>query len=113
MQVNGYRHFESQKSTYRQDEINTCGSWRYIEVLWSETIRLWKKLHIIYNIITCNTELEANGPEQCPVHKWIIRLNRFFLVNYMNKFTKSPNWLKQFVANEGRNKSFYGFSLFM
>ncbi len=56
-------HFESQKSKYRQDTINTRGSWRYMEVLWSETIGLCKNLKIIYNIIPCNItcpELQAN-----------------------------------------------------
>ncbi len=33
-----------------------------IEVLWSETIGLCKKLSIIYSIMTCNPEPEANGP---------------------------------------------------
>ncbi len=32
-----------------------------IEVLWSETIGLCKKLNIIYNIITCNPETQATG----------------------------------------------------
>ncbi len=39
--------------------MNTRGSWQYIEVLWSETIGLCKKLNIIYNIITCNPEPRA------------------------------------------------------
>ncbi len=34
--------------------MNTHGSWRNIEVLWSETFGLCKKLNINYNIITCN-----------------------------------------------------------
>ncbi len=34
-------------------QINTCGSWQYAEVWWSETIGLYKKLYMIYNI-TCN-----------------------------------------------------------
>lgn len=33
MQVHSYHLFETQKSIYRQHKINTCGSWRYIEVL--------------------------------------------------------------------------------
>ncbi len=61
MQVNGYQHFESQKSIYKQNKINPCDFWRYIEVLWSETIGLCKKLNIIYNIITCNKEPQATG----------------------------------------------------
>ncbi len=81
MQVNGYRHFESQKSIYRQHKMNPRGSWLYIEVLWSETIGLCKKLNIIYNIITCNPEPQANSPEWCPVHERIILLKWFFLVN--------------------------------
>jgi len=40
--------------------INIYGSWRYIEILWSEAIGLCMKLNIIYNIITCNPEPEAN-----------------------------------------------------
>ncbi len=39
-------------------------------------------LNIIYCIITCNPEPQANSPEWYPVHKLImILLNRFFLVN--------------------------------
>ncbi len=34
-----------------------------IEILWSKTIGLCKKLNIIYNIITCNPEPQANGAE--------------------------------------------------
>ncbi len=41
--------------------INTCGSWRYIQVLWSKTIGLCKKLNIIYNTNICNTEPQTNG----------------------------------------------------
>ncbi len=40
--------------------INIYGSWRYIEILWSEAIGLCMKLNIIYNIIICNPEPEAN-----------------------------------------------------
>ncbi len=40
--------------------INIRGSWWYIEILWSETIGLCMKLNIIYNIIICNPEPEAN-----------------------------------------------------
>ncbi len=29
------------------------------------------KLNIIYNIITCNPEPQADGPEWCPVCEWI------------------------------------------
>ncbi len=35
----------------KEHKINTRGSWRYIEVSWSETISLCKKPNIIYNII--------------------------------------------------------------
>ncbi len=70
--------FESQKTHIRQHKINTRDSWRYIEVLWSETIGLCKKLNIIYNIITCNPEPQKNGPKWCPVHEQIILLNCFF-----------------------------------
>ncbi len=65
----------------RQDQMNTRGSWWYIEVLWSEIIGLCKKLNIIYNIITCNPEPRGNGAERCPVRERIILLNWFFLVN--------------------------------
>ncbi len=58
MQVNSYRNFESKKKHIRQHKINTCDSWWYIEVLWSWTIGLCKKLNIIYYIITCNPELQ-------------------------------------------------------
>ncbi len=34
-----------------------------------------KTLNIIYNIITCNPEPQANGPEWCLVHVRIILLN--------------------------------------
>ncbi len=73
MQVNGYRHFESQKSIYRQHKMNPRGSWLLTEVLWSET-ELCKKLNIIYNIITCNPEPQANGPEWCMSEAQIYRL---------------------------------------
>ncbi len=59
MQVNGYRHFESQKSMYSQHKMNARGSWWYIDVLWIETTGLCKKLNIINNIITCNPEPQA------------------------------------------------------
>ncbi len=74
-------HFESQKIHIRQHKMNPRDSWWYIEVLWSETISLCKKLNIIYYIITCNPEPQTNGLEWCPVHERIILLNRFFLVN--------------------------------
>ncbi len=56
MQVYSYSHFKSQKKHIRQHKINTCGSWRNIEILWGKTISLWlcKKLNIIYDIIICN-----------------------------------------------------------
>ncbi len=63
--------------------MNTSGSWWYIEVLWSETINLCRKLNIIYNIITCNPEPQANGLEWCLVHKWIILLNWFTKSNWI------------------------------
>ncbi len=56
---------------------------------------------IIYNIITCNPEPQANCLEWCPVHERIILLNRFFLVSYLNKFNKLDwsiwisSWLEQ------------------
>ncbi len=58
----------------------------YIEVLWSETISLCKKLNII---MTCNPEPQTNGPEWCLLHERIILLNRFCSVNGMNQFIKS------------------------
>ncbi len=57
---NGYHHFKLKKRIYKQDKRITHGSWRYIEVFWSETIGLCKKLNIICNIITCNPEPQAN-----------------------------------------------------
>ncbi len=36
--------------------MNTRCSWQHIEVLWSKTISLCKKLNIIYYRITCNPE---------------------------------------------------------
>ncbi len=63
--VNGYPHFESQKKHIRQYQMNICGSWWYIN-----------------NIITCNPEPQANGPEWCLVHvRIILRASR----------TRSPN----------------------
>lgn len=59
MQVNSYRHFKSQKN-FRQHKINTRGSWRCIEVLWSEAIGLCKRLNITYIIISFNPEPQAN-----------------------------------------------------
>ncbi len=44
------------KKHIREHKINTG-----IEVLWSETIGLCKKLNIIYNVITCNPESQATG----------------------------------------------------
>ncbi len=52
--------------------MNTHGSWRYIKVLWSETISLCKKLDIIYSIITCNPEHQTNG------EIWFSSTNLFF-----------------------------------
>ncbi len=59
MQASSYSHFESQKKQHKRKKMNPCGSWWYIKVLWSKTITLCKKLNIIYNIITCNPELQA------------------------------------------------------
>ncbi len=42
------------KKTYRQDQINSHGSWQYTEVLWSKTICLCKEMKIIYIITTFN-----------------------------------------------------------
>ncbi len=53
--------------------MNTCGSWRYIEVLWSETIGLCKKLNIISSIITCNPEPQANGEVQLFSANWFFQ----------------------------------------
>ncbi len=64
-------------------------------------ISLCKKVKIIYNIITCNPEVQANVPEWCLVSEWIILLNWLFLVKWMNQFTKSSwtvwnsLWLEQ------------------
>ncbi len=71
---------KKKKKHIRQHKINTSDSWRYIEVLWSETISLCKKLNIIYSIITCNPEPQTNSLEWCPVHEQIL-LNWFFSVN--------------------------------
>ncbi len=81
MQVRDCHHFKSQKKHNKEHKLNTPGFWWYIEFLWSETIGLCKKLNIIYNIITCNPEPQANGLEWCPVHERINLLNRIFLVN--------------------------------
>ncbi len=85
MEVNGYRHFENQKSIYRQHKIN---SWRYVEVLWSKMTGLCKKRIIIYNIITCNPEPQAKDPVWHLVHEWIILLNGSF---WWTIRTNSPN----------------------
>ncbi len=51
--------------------MNTYVSWWYtIEVLWSKTIGLCRKLNIIYNIITCNPQ--ANGDI------WLFSMSWFF-----------------------------------
>ncbi len=87
MQIRGW---ESNKA---YQAINTHESWRYIEVLWSETISLCKKMNISYNIITCNPEPQANGLEWSLVRDWIILLNQFSSVHQI--------WLKrlkQFTA---------------
>ncbi len=42
------------KKHIKQHKINICASWWYFEVWWSETIGVYKKLNIIYNIITYN-----------------------------------------------------------
>ncbi len=39
---------KSQKSLYKQNNINTCGPWQYFEVLWSEIICMCNKRNIIY-----------------------------------------------------------------
>ncbi len=82
------------KKPIKEHKINTHGSWRYTEVLWRNMIGLCKKLNIIFNIITCNPELQSDGSER------IIILNQFFLVNWMNQFTKT-DWT---VWNSSRLK---------
>ncbi len=42
------------KNRYRQDQINFHGSWQYIKVLWSITVRLCKEMKIIYINTTFN-----------------------------------------------------------
>ncbi len=78
MHVSDCHHFKSQKKHNKEHKLNIPGFWWYIEFLWSETIGLCKKLNIIYNIITCNPELQANSLERCPVHERINLLNRIF-----------------------------------
>ncbi len=75
------------KSKKHINEHKMNGSWWYIEVLWSETTGLCKNL----NIITCNAEPQTNSPEWCPLHERIIRLNRFFLVNYLIQIHQSAS----------------------
>ncbi len=87
------------KSKKHINEHKMNGSWWYIEVLWSETTGLCKNL----NIITCNAEPQTNSPEWCPLHERIIRLNRFFLVNYLIQFTNQH--LKQFTARAAQSYS--------
>ncbi len=76
MNVSSYHHFESQKRHIRQHKINTRGFWWYIEVLWSETIGLSKKLNIIYNI-TCN-----------PGESWFFLANWFFRTVCFNELVQ-------------------------
>ncbi len=68
MQISSYRHLRVKKCIYTATQ--NYFSWWYIEVLWSETISLCKKLNIICNIIICNPEPQANGEI------------RFFFVNW-------------------------------
>ncbi len=82
---------KTNKKYIKEHKMNPCGTWQYIEVWWSETIGLCKKLNIIYNIINCNPEPQANSLEERPVYKLIFLLNRFFLVNYLKR-------LRQFAA---------------
>ncbi len=49
VKVNGYWHFESQEKHIREYKMNTRGSWPYIEVWWSKTIGLCKKLNIKFD----------------------------------------------------------------
>ncbi len=66
--------------------MNTRGSWQYFEVLWSKTIGLCKKLNIIYNIITCNPEPQANGKI------WFFSVSWFFqTLRFTRYFTQSHN----------------------
>ncbi len=67
--------------------INTCGSWRYMLVWWSEMISLCKILNIIYNIIPV---IQSLGHTVWSYERSIL-LNWFFLVNKLNQFTTS-NW---------------------
>ncbi len=52
MQVSGCSSLRIKRHD-KEQEINTCGFWYYIKILWSEMISLCMKLNIIY-IITCN-----------------------------------------------------------
>ncbi len=73
MQVNGYRHFESQRHIRKPNPV-APDEYKF---LWSETFGLRKKLNIIYNFITCNT---SDGLEWCLLHGLIILLMRFIIL---------------------------------
>jgi len=63
---------------------NTRSSWRYIDILWSKTTSLCKKLNIIYNIITCNQQ--TGKSDSFP--NWFFWIVYFFeLVQFTSVFT--------------------------
>ncbi len=73
-------HFKSQKSTM-QHEINTHSCSWYIEVLWSKTISLCKKLNIIYNTITCNPEPQTGKYDY---FHWTGTFGQIVLINWFS-----------------------------
>ncbi len=46
MQVSSWMFLRVKKHHIKEHEVNNCGSWWYIEVLWSETISLCKKPNV-------------------------------------------------------------------
>ncbi len=87
MQVSSY---QESKKHIKEHKINTLFSCQYIEALWSEKISLCKILNIICNIITCNSEPQANR------EIWLFSSNWFFrtvCINELVQFTSSFTWM--------------------
>ncbi len=61
------------KNIHRQNQIKSCGSWRYIEVLKHETIGLCKKLNSIYIIFYLWSTAMSNCPERVHNSRRVMR----------------------------------------
>ncbi len=86
------------KKQIKEHKINTCDSWRYKEVLWSESIDLCKKLNIIYDIITCNPEPQTK--EESDSFQWTGSFGLIQWAGSNNRFTSLCNYaMMSYISN--------------